>query len=59
MAMNLEWIKDWRKNRTIGLVNHMKQELLEQPELIDALVANARSDPRVVELLKKKGITIT
>jgi len=60
--MDMKWIKNWKRNRLLGLIPHIKDELKEEiqkdPELIDSLIASAKKDPEVMKLLKERGISL-
>jgi len=62
IAMDMKWIKNWKRNRLLGLIPHIKDELKEEiqkdPELIDSLIASAKKDPEVMKLLKERGISL-
>ena len=55
----MSWVKRWRRKRIEGMVPHIKEEVLEHPELIGGLKESAKRDSRVMKLLNENGITIS
>ncbi len=60
--MDMSWVKVWRRKRILGMLNHVRTELIEQlkenPEEAAELIKRVKRDPEAMRLLKENGVSL-
>ena len=59
--MNMEWVKQWRRQRLLGMLPHVKQELIarvpEDPDIVKGLISKLKQDPKAMQILEDNSVT--
>jgi len=53
-----DWVSSWRRNRIRGLIKHMKGELIDDPELLEEILASLHEDKEEQKVLESLGWTL-